>query len=232
MADQYILYGGGIARDVIVRMILAEGDIPYELRMVDIVNGAHRTDEFRQLNPAGYVPALVTPDGQTLFETAAIAIWLLEQHSMTDLLPMPGDPDRGRFLSMLFFHTNEIQPSFKRWYYPHRFTSEGAKGRQKIMNAAREMLLDRWAVLDGMLSSTGPFHLGDRFSVLDMHMAMWAVYGIETSGDILEKFPAVAKVTETAFARPKSGPLLVQQRDDMRRWREATEHMTTTTGTY
>lgn len=232
MDENYILFGGGVARDVVVRMVLAEGDIPYELRFVDGVKGEHRTEEFRRLNPAGYIPALVTPDGETLFETVAMLIWLLEQHEMTELLPMPGDPDRGRFLSMLFFHTSEIQPSFKRWFYPHRFTTESAAGRQKIMGAAREMLLERWGVLDSMLSTNGPYHLGERFSVLDMHMAMWAVYGIDSTDDIVDRFPAVAKVTGAVLARPRSGPVLAQLREDMCRWRERTEHATTTTGTY
>jgi len=232
MAEKYILFGGGVARDVVIRMIMEEADIPYEVRFVDGVTGEHRTDEFRKLNPAGYIPAFVTPDQQTFFETAAIMVFLLERHEVQDLCPMPGDPDRGRFLSMLFYHTSEIQPSTKRWFYPHRFSTDGASGRQKIMDSAYEMLLDRWGVLDSMLEADGPFHLGERFSALDMHMAMWATYGLKTCDEIVETFPAVAKVTEAARKRPKSGKLLMQQREDMLRWRERTEHMTTKTGTY
>ena len=232
MTDKYILFGGGVARDIVVRMVLEEGDVPYEVRFVDGVTGQHRTAEFLKLNPAGYIPALVTPAGETLFETAAIMIWLLEEHEMLDLLPMPGDPDRAKFLAMLFYHTSEIQPSTKRWFYPHRFSTEGASGRQKVMGAAQEILMDRWGVLDKMLSESGPYHLGERFSVLDMHMAMWATYGIETVDDVNENFPAVAKVVEAAKARPKSGYLLDEQRNEMLRWRGRTEHMTTKTGTY
>ena len=99
MTDKYILFGGGVARDIVVRMVLAEADIPHEVRFVDGVTGEHRTDEFKRMNPAGYIPALVTPEGETLFETAAILLHLVEKHEMTDLVPMPGDPDRGRFLS-------------------------------------------------------------------------------------------------------------------------------------
>ena len=232
MAKNYILFGGGVNRDVVVRMLLEEGNIPYEVRFVDGVTGDHRTEEFRRLNPAGYIPAVVTPEGETLFETAAVMLYLLERHEMTELYPLPGDPDRGRFLSLLFYHTSEIQPSFKRWFYPHRFTTESAAGRDKIMGAAYEILLDRWQVLEDRLTADGPFHLGERFSVLDMHMAMWATYGLRTCDEILERYPAVAAVTEVVRERPRSGPLLDDQLVEMLRWRERTQCMTTKTGTY
>ena len=232
MNKPYVLHGGGVARDVVVRMLLDEGEIPYDVVFVDGVTGAHRTEEFKKMNPAGYIPALITPEGEVLFETAAILLHLAEKHEMTELAPVPGDPDRAQLLCWLFYHTSEIQPSFKRWYYPHRYTSDGAAGRNKIMQAAYEILLDRWGVLDQKLADTGPFHLGDRFSILDMHMAMWANYGLKCSTDIIESFPAVGRVFEAAAARPKSGHHLLRQREDMDRWRGRVEHMTTTTGTY
>ncbi len=232
MTNKYVLYGGGVARDVVVRMVLDEAGLPHDIIFVDGVSGAHRTVEFRKLNPAGYIPALVTPDGQALFETAAIMLYLVEKHDMTDLAPLPGDPDRGPFLSRLFFHTSEIQPSFKRWFYPHRFSTDGASGREKVMNSAYEMLMDRWAVMDKMLADDGPYHLGDRFSVLDMHIAMWATYGLKNTDDIIEKFPHVRSVVEDVVARPKSGYHLVALRKEITHWRERTDHLATKTGTY
>lgn len=228
MPDKYILYGGGVARDVVVRMVLQEGDIPYEVRFVDGVTGQHRTEEFRKINPSGFIPALVTPDGTVLFETAAIMLHLAEEHGLTDLVPMPGEPNRGRFLSWLFYHTSEIQPSFKRWYYPHRFSTNGVAGREAIMNRASEMLMERWSVLDNMLQENGPYHLGERFSLLDMHMAMWATYGIKTTDDIIDAFPAVKRVVDDVIARPKSGHELIQLRQEIDRWRDRTNHLTAT----
>lgn len=228
MTQSYILYGGGVARDIVVRMVLQEGDIPHEVRFVDGVTGQHRTDEFLKMNPAGYIPALITPAGDVLFEAAAIMLHIAEAHELTELVPMPGDPDRGRFLSWLFYHTSEIQPAFKRWFYPHRFSTLGAAGRDKIMDRAHEMLLDRWSVLDKELQAKGPYHLGERFSVLDMHMAMWACYGMRDTNDIIDAFPGVREVVERVIARPKSGHELVKLREEITRWRERTDHLTTT----
>lgn len=228
ISNQYVLYGGGVARDVVVRMVMQEGDIPYEVRFVDGVTGQHRTEEFRKINPSGFIPALVTPEGTVLFESAAIMLHLAEAHGLTELVPMIGDPDRGRFLSWLFYHTSEIQPSFKRWFYPHRFSTRGVAGREEIMNCAYEMLMERWSVLNNKLQEQGPYHLCDRFSVLDMHMAMWATYGIKDTGDIVGAFPAVKRVVDDVIARPKSGHELVQLRQEIDRWRSRTNHLAAT----
>ena len=89
-----------------------------------------------RINPAGYTPALITPEGSAMHENAAMLFYLCERHDISDLMPMPGDPDRALFLSKFFYHTNDIQPPTKRWFYPHRFTTEGDAARDSIMQAA------------------------------------------------------------------------------------------------
>ena len=231
MSDRYVLYGGGPSRSIIVEMLMAEADIPYELRVVDPIKGEHRTEEYLRINPAGYTPALITPEGKFMHETAAILFYLCEQHEITELMPMPGDPDRGLFLTKFFYHTNDIQPPTKRWFYPHRFTVEGDAGRDAIMGAARTTLVRRWGVLNTHLEENGPYHLGERYSLLDMHLAMWASYGWETTDDITDRFPAVRKVMLDTMARPKSGEKLVRLLDELRLWQTRTgHHAATVTG--
>ena len=56
----YILYGSEFTRALLVQWMLEEGGIEYELRKVDIFKDEHRTPEFLAINPAGYVPVLIT----------------------------------------------------------------------------------------------------------------------------------------------------------------------------
>lgn len=225
MSDAYVLYGGGPSRSVIVQMLMDEADIPYDLRIVDPIKGEHRTDEYLRINPAGYTPAFITPDGTCMHETAAILFYLCERHNINGLMPMPGDPDRGMFLTMFFYHTNDIQPPTKRWFYPHRFSTEGDAARDSIMEAAKTTLIRRWGVLNKHLEEHGPYHLGKRYSLLDMHLAMWAVYGWETTSDITDRFPAVRKVVLDTIARPKSGQRLLPLQDELRLWQSRTGHL-------
>ena len=114
----YILYGGHFTRALITEMVMAEGGIPYELRNVDIVAQEHRRPEYLAINPAGWVPALVTPEGATLYETPAINLYLAERHGLTHLAPAPGDPDRGIFLSGLFSVTGDLEADPEALFLP------------------------------------------------------------------------------------------------------------------
>ena len=61
----YVLYGCDFTRAALVQWVLDEGGLEYELRKIDISKGEHRAVEFLAINPAGFVPVLVTPDGDT-----------------------------------------------------------------------------------------------------------------------------------------------------------------------
>jgi glutathione S-transferase len=219
----YILYGGGMTRSLGPQMVLEEGGLAYELRTVDTVKGEHRTPEFLALNPAGDVPVLVTPEGQVLHETAAIMLYLADRHRLRDLAPDPDDPVRGLFYCKLFYHTDDIEPPSKRYFYPDRFSTDPAAA-PRIMARARQQAMERWGVLDRFLAEAGPYHLGDRFSLVDLHMALWAAYGFETTRDIVDAFPAVRRCFNLVAAWPKVGPLIAGLQNAMVEWQRATGH--------
>jgi glutathione S-transferase len=203
----YILYGGGFSRALAPQMVLEEAGLPYELRVVDLDGQEHRGAEFRKLNPAGYVPALITPEGDVLHEAAGIMLYLADRHGLDELAPLVSDPKRGIFLSKFLYFTNDIQPSLKRFYYAHRY----ALRKEDIANVraqSRDMACERWQILEDWLTANGPFHLGERFSLADLHLAMWTAYGFETPGDMAEIFPATGRIFAHVKGRPKSGPLL------------------------
>ena len=203
----YILYGGRFTRAVGPQMVLEEGGLEYELREVDIFAGEHRTPAFLAVNPAGYVPALITPEGEALHEAAAIMLYLADRHRLDDLAPPPGGPERGPFYSKLFFLTNDVQPAMKRYYYPHRYAADDAD-TPRVKARALETARERWAVVDGHLAQHGPYHLGDRFSLVDFYMAMWAAFGFKPCGDLKAEFPAVRRCYDLVAARPKVAALL------------------------
>ena len=203
----YILYGGGLTRTVGPQMVLHEGDLAYELREIDIMCDEHRRPEFLAINPAGYVPALITPEGQVLHEAAAIMLYLADRHGLDDLAPATDAPERGLFYSKLFFLTNDVQPAMKRYYFPHRHSTDDAD-TPRIKARALDTATERWAVVDDHLAAHGPYHLGARFSLVDLYMAMWAAFGFEPPETLLPQFPAVWRCYDLVAARPKIAALL------------------------
>jgi glutathione S-transferase len=211
--EVYILYGGRFLRSLLVEMVLAEGGIPYEYRDIDITRGEHRADAYLAVNPAGWVPALITPEGETLYETPAINLYLCERHRLAHLAPGVEEPERGRFLSGLFFVVDDIEPAMKRMFYPHRFVlrEEDAPAHKEM---AKQAVIDRLGVIDRHLASGGPYHLGERFSLVDLTMTFWATY-LE-GGEALEPYPAVRKCMDLVLAREKVMPIFDRMHSDGR----------------
>ncbi|MBT6275913.1 MAG: hypothetical protein HOI95_17480, partial [Chromatiales bacterium] len=70
----YTLYGAGRSGSLTIELALAEIGLDYRLKTVDLHDGAQRKDAFAAINPQRKLPALVTPDGQTLTESVASTI--------------------------------------------------------------------------------------------------------------------------------------------------------------
>ena len=117
MAQKHILYGGWFTRSNLVEQVLAECDVDYELIEIDTAKGEQRSAEFLKINPAGWVPVLVTPGGTALYETPAINLYLSEKYAPGVLAPLHDDDDRGLFLAGLFYITGMLEPALKRYWF-------------------------------------------------------------------------------------------------------------------
>lgn len=199
----YTLFGGHFSRALIIEMVMAEGGIDYELREVDFPNDEHRSPEFLAINPAGWVPALITPGGETLYETPAIALHLCEQHKLTHLVPAVDDPDRGQFLSGFFYITDDIEPAMKRVFYPHRYVNR-PEDTEAMTQMSLDVVLERLSVIEKRLDAAGPYHLGDRFSLVDLILTYWSSY--PAAEGRLEPYPALRRCMKLVMERPALAP--------------------------
>jgi glutathione S-transferase len=200
----YRLYSGKYTRGILVEMVMAEGEIEFERIEIDILRGEERESEYLAINSAGWVPALVCPNGAVLTETPAINLYLGERHGITSLVPAVNDPDRARFLSSLFYITDEIEPALKRYWYPYSF-GDGENTAEAIRKRALATALSGFALVDSRLDAGGPCHLGERFSLVDLMIAFWAITFERT--DEMRQLPRVLACVEMARARNWLAPL-------------------------
>ncbi len=105
----YKLYWAPATAALAPQAVLEEAGVAYEIERIDLDRQEQRRPDYLALNPGGYVPTLVTGDGQVLTESAAITLSLCERHPETGLLPAPGDPERELCLRWIFYMTNNIQ---------------------------------------------------------------------------------------------------------------------------
>ena len=70
-----------------IHILLEELDLPFEVTIINLPAGDHRTPVYRVINPKGTIPALMLDDGRVLTEFQAIAYWLATAHPRAKLLP-------------------------------------------------------------------------------------------------------------------------------------------------
>ncbi len=114
----YVLHYAPDNASLIVRLALEHQGLPYRATLVDRSTNAQSSPDYRRLNPNGLIPVLETPQGP-IFETGAILLWLADTHG--GLGPAPDHPDRGRFVTWLFFAANTLHPSLRMLFYPEKF---------------------------------------------------------------------------------------------------------------
>ncbi len=195
----YLLYGGKFTRALMVQMVMAEGDIEYELREIDILSQQERSPQYLAINPAGFVPAMAKPDGEVLFETHAINLYLVDTHRLTQLAPMVDEPGRGTFLSGLFFICDDFEPILKRYFYPHRFVlreEDAAEMRRQSLALA----LERLGIIDQRMQQQGPYYLGERYSLVDLAVSYWAQDLMFDNN--LDSMPAIVHCLSLVRQRP------------------------------
>jgi glutathione S-transferase len=201
----YILYGGDYTRTSLVQWVLEDGGIAYELRTIDILKGEHRAPEFLAINPAGLVPVLITPEGNTLHEAAALMVYLADRHRLIELAPAVTDPLRGSFLATVFHIAGDIQAEMKRFHFPHRFALR-PEDSAAVQDAAKALVLGRLEVMNTRLEKNGPHALGTRFSLADFYLCYWIAW-LDRDG-VCRRFPAIARLYDLVRARPGAAPYL------------------------
>lgn len=172
MADHYILYSAEGSGGVAVEAALALIGAPHEVIEAPTYDPAQRADGDRVLaaNPLRQVPALLTPGGEVLTESAAILIWLAEQHPEAGLAPAAGDPARGAFLRWMVFVSSAIYAHYWLKDDPSRLVADPAL-HADVDRRIHDRISDCWAVMEAGLAP-GRYLLGDQLTVLDLYVAV------------------------------------------------------------
>lgn len=188
-------------------LLLEELGVPYELKLVDRTQGAHKSAEYLKLNPNGLIPVLIDRE-LVLYETAAIMLYLVDANPQAKLAPPFGTRERAHFNKRLIWLTNSLQATLSLYFYPERWvdTPEAASQVKAHAETKAGAMLDQ---LDAELARTkGPWLQGAAFSALDPYVFMlcrWSrgfgrpARGLPRLGPFLERMlarPAVQRVFE------------------------------------
>ena len=170
--------------------LLEELRAPYQLQRVTIRRG----DGSGALDPSnphphGKVPVLIH-DGESIFESIAIALYLTDLHPEAGMGPRIGDPLRGRYLTWLAYYSGVLEPAFV----------------SKFMNFSPPRGTAGWVAADEAMPQVvkrleaGPYLLGEKFSAVDTLYA--STFALFLGNPLLPETPLLRGYVNRCIERP------------------------------
>ena len=179
--------------------VLHEIGCPFELVRVDTARGENRLPAYLALNPNHRVPTLVHGD-RVLYESAAILLYLCENHPEAGLMPLPGEEGRQLFLQWLFYFTNTLQEELQHWWHADNYLDSEA-ARAELKAVAERRLHAMFSQIDAGLGKGGPYMLGGRFTAADFFLVMLCRW-TRAMAVPATHYPNVKRLIDLVTARP------------------------------
>lgn len=206
------LYYAPGAASLAVHWMLIEIGAPFETAALDLEKKDQKSAGYLKINPAGMVPTLLV-GGEPFAETAAILLWLAEQHPAAGFHVAPGDPLRPRFLQQMFYLANTMQPAFRLWFYPEE--AAGSQSADAAKDCACARIEAAWTTIDAQLSDGRPFLLGGKMTAPDFLATMLTRWSRNMPKPATE-WPHVGAYV--ARMKKRAGLIEVHRREGLTEW--------------
>jgi len=186
-------------------ILLEEIGMSYELVLVDREQNEHKSRAYMKLNPNGRIPTLVDAN-LTIFESAAICMYLADKHPTANLAPLVGDRARAYLYQWLIYLTNTIQPEILAFHYPSQYIAyaTNADSTEEIIESIKitsEKQLERMFNIINNSLIEGPYMLGQNFSICDAYLLMLC-HWCRNLKNSPRNFPYLHRCLEHIAARP------------------------------
>jgi len=172
---------------------LQESGLPFEIDKLNVPSKTTSAGEdYMQINPKGYVPAIRLNDGSVLTEGAVILQYIADQKPDSGLAPKAGTRERYRLQEWLNFIGTEIHKSYGPLF--NKTTTDDAK------NSARILLSKRLAYVESQLANK-PYLMGSSFTVADAYLFVTLSWS-DHAGFDLGQFPRIKEYIAKIRIRP------------------------------
>lgn len=155
--------------NAIVECAFALAGVPLDYEEVDYAEGSPTRPKLLAANPLGQVPTLVLPDGRVMTESLAMVHHVDDLAPHAGLIPPRGDALRPEFYRWAVMLVSAVYPTFTYGDEPTKWVPDeaAAKSLRTSTDRHRESL---WRQLEA--AARGPWFLGERFSALDLYIAV------------------------------------------------------------
>ncbi len=174
-------------------IVALEAGIPLQLEKVDLkAKRTEGSEDFWQVNPKGYVPALLLDNGELLTEGTAIVQYLADLKPESGLAPANGTLPRYRLQESLGYINSEIHKTYSPLFRPDT--------PAEVKQERKDYLRKRYAPFDAVLARQD-WLLGDHFTAADAYLFTVTNWAGRVDLDLSE-FPALQAFQQRVAARP------------------------------
>lgn len=172
---------------------LREAGIDFSFVKVDLREKTTESGEnFRQINPKGYVPALEVKPGKVMTELAVVLQYIADQVPERKLAPAAGTEERYELQSWLNFVATEIHKGFSPLFKP-QVPAEVKETFKGFLGLRLDYVASELAERDYLLESG--------FSVADIYLFVTTGWAERMNVD-LTQWPALVAFRERVGQRP------------------------------
>lgn len=183
-------------------ILLREAGLTADLVRVDLsTKKTEHGEDFRSINPKGYVPALVLDAGGVLTETAVILQYLADLAPDKKLIPAAGDMERYRSLEWLNFISTELHKSLGALFNPNT--------PQTWREIVLQMLSRRLDFIAKQLADQ-PYLMGSSFMAADAYLFTILSWTAHLNID-LSNWPVLKEYLARVAARPAVRQTLTEE---------------------
>ena len=174
-------------------ILLRESGQAVELERVGRDKKTEHGENFLEVTPKGYVPALRMADGDILTENVVVQNYIADLKPESKLAPAHGTKARLRQDELAVFISTEIHKTYGPMFNPA--TPEEAR---KI---AKDKLASRYAMMEQLLSDGRPYLTGENFTTVDSYLFTITRWAEPLKVD-LSQFPLVGAFQKRVSERP------------------------------
>lgn len=196
----YKLYYAADTASMGIRVLLEEIGAQYELIQTTIEKEKPRPDAQLRINPNGWIPVLLWDDN-SMYECAAITIFLCDRHVEANLAPALDAPQRSIYLQTLVYFSSSVQIAFQLDYHSDRFADKPTD-EPSAQRRGRRRLRETFEIIDSQIGNN-QWVLGSQFSAVDIYLFMLTTWLEPSRGQPeINEFPNVHRIADAVKLLP------------------------------
>lgn len=189
-------------------IVLEEVGVPYQRTRLNFATQDQRSPEYLAINPKARVPALVTPQG-VLTETPAMLVYLAQTFPDAKLAPLDDVWAFAQVQSFNAYLCATVHVAEAHWQRGNRWVdADDAYAIAALKKKVPTSVFDAFELVERNL--TGPWVMGDRFTICDPYLftlAQWMkFYGVDVAG-----LPRVIAHRTRVGARPATQRAIAEE---------------------